>query len=436
MTGPTKALLSPVTRIDLTTKVTDSRYDLNGTVSSDNFALAATGLIDLGKNAFDEFKLDFLLNKPSTLAENLNGRGIRANLVLNGDFRTPAVAYKLNAAALGFNDIVVERLSAEGAATVNADRILIPVNASAARITGLNATAGELLTNVRLNGDIAIDGSRILSDNMRIRSDRLQAEAIILADMSTGLYTGALQGRLNNYRIESVGIFNIETSADLKANNQGGFTLGGKVRVKSTQIFNQSAKDFLGGNTLVSTDFAFGSDGVARVRNLNIASPAFRLTGGSGSYSPDGQIAFSGQGVSRQYGPLGLQLTGTLTNPTAILTADRPGFGIGLANFRARVKGNGSSYAVLASGDTDYGAFDADLSVITGGALTIDIARANFAGIAFDGRVQQTAAGSVRRSAQRQRVGPERRGPACLGIRRPAGGDQRAREQRPAARQI
>ncbi|WP_420607604.1 translocation/assembly module TamB domain-containing protein [Novosphingopyxis sp.] len=393
MTGPTKALLSPLTRIDLTTKVDNSRYDLKGTVSSDNFALAANGLIDLGKNEFDGFKLDFLLNKPSTLAENLNGRGIRANLVLDGDFRTPAVAYKLNAAALGFNDIVVERLVAEGAARVDADRILIPVNASAARITGLNATAGELLTNVRLSGDIAVDGPRILSDNLRIRSDRLQGEALILADMSTGLYTGALQGQLNNYRIESVGIFNINTQADLKANNQGGFTLGGKIRVRSTQIFNQSAKDFLGGNTLVSTDFAFGSDGVARLRNLNVASPAFRLTGGSGSYSPDGQIAFSGQGVSRQYGPLGLQLTGTLTNPTAVLTADQPGFGIGLANFKARVKGGGAGYAVIANGDTDYGPFDADLTVITGGALTIDIAKANFAGIAFDGRVRQTAAG-------------------------------------------
>ena len=192
-------------------------------------------------------RIDFLLNKPSTLAENLSGRGIRANLVLDGDFRTPAVAYKLNAAALGFNDIVVERLSAEGSATVKADRILIPVNATAARITGLNATAGELLTNVRLNGDIAVDGPRILSDNLRIRSDRLQAEALIIANLDTGLYTGALQGQLNNYRIDSVGVIDINTQADLRANNQGGFTLGGKVRVRTTQIFNESARDFLGG---------------------------------------------------------------------------------------------------------------------------------------------------------------------------------------------
>ena len=392
-TGPTQALLSPITRIDVTTKVDNSRYDLAGTVSSDNFALTADGLIDLGKNAFDDFTLDFLLNKPSTLAENLSGRGIRANLVLDGDFRTPAVAYKLNAAALGFNDIVVERLSAEGSATVKADRILIPVNATAARITGLNATAGELLTNVRLNGDIAVDGPRILSDSLRIRSDRLQAEALIIANLDTGLYTGALQGQLNNYRIDSVGVIDINTQADLRANNQGGFTLGGKVRVRTTQIFNESARDFLGGDTLISTDFAFGSDGVARLRNLNVASPAFRLTGGSGSYSPDGQIAFSGQGVSRQYGPLGLRVTGTMTNPTAVLTADRPGFGIGLANFQARVNGSNAGYAVLAKGDTDYGPFDADLTVITGNALTIDIARANFAGVVFDGRVQQTAAG-------------------------------------------
>src|SRR3546814_2938261 len=100
---------------------------------------------------------------------------------------------------------------------------MIPVNAQARRITGLDVAAGGRLENIRLNGDLAIKGPRILSDNMKIRSDRIDATAILIADMSKGLYTGALEGRVNNYRIESVGIFNLETTADLDTAPNGGF---------------------------------------------------------------------------------------------------------------------------------------------------------------------------------------------------------------------
>src|SRR3546814_9011102 len=71
---------------------------------------------------------------------------------------------------------------------------------------------------------------------MKIRSDRIDATAILIADMSKGLYTGALEGRVNNYRIESVGIFNLETTADLDTAPNGGFTLKGRVRARSTRL--------------------------------------------------------------------------------------------------------------------------------------------------------------------------------------------------------
>src|SRR3546814_5756954 len=78
--------------------------------------------------------------------------------------------------------------------------------ARARRVSGLNAASGGLLTNVRINGDLAITGPQILSDNLKIRSDKIDAAAIVAANVSTGRYTGALKGRINDYRIESIGI--------------------------------------------------------------------------------------------------------------------------------------------------------------------------------------------------------------------------------------
>src|SRR3546814_13100294 len=99
---------------------------------------------------------------------------------------------------MGFDEITVEGLQASGQARVDADALMIPVNAQARRITGLDVAAGGRLENIRLNGDLAIKGPRLLSDNMKIRSDRFNAPALLIADMSKGSYTGALAGRDNN----------------------------------------------------------------------------------------------------------------------------------------------------------------------------------------------------------------------------------------------
>ncbi|WP_188945264.1 hypothetical protein, partial [Polymorphobacter multimanifer] len=66
------------------------------------------------------------------------------------------------------------------------ERILVPVTARARRVTGLNAAAGGLLTNLAIDGDLAWSNGQLLSDNLRLRSDRIDATAIIIADVAEG----------------------------------------------------------------------------------------------------------------------------------------------------------------------------------------------------------------------------------------------------------
>src|SRR5690606_25724043 len=169
----------------------------------------------------------------------------------------PTVEYQANAAALAVNDIVVEALSLSGKARVDADQVLVPVAGSAARIRGLETVAGGTLTAVRLDGDLAYADGRILSDSLRLRSPRIDAKAIIVADLNKGFYTGAIDGRVNNYRIESVGLFNIDTRMDLKTAPRGGWAIAGRVRARSTQLFNSGVRDLLGGNAVTSADVRY-----------------------------------------------------------------------------------------------------------------------------------------------------------------------------------
>ncbi|MGB7373055.1 translocation/assembly module TamB domain-containing protein [Pontixanthobacter sp.] len=390
----TAALLGEQTNIDIAAALDERRAEIDGHISSDAFTLAANGVIDLSNNSFDNFIAEFTLLQPAAIAPNLGGRGLRAMLSLDGAFAAPAVEYDINAARIVMNDLGIENLRAQGSARVSADRIVVPVTARAARITGLDTVAGGTLANIRLEGDIAVEGSRILSDNMRMRSDRIDAQLILLADTSTGLYTGAIDGKIDNYRVESVGIFNIATDIDLQASQNGDFALAGKVRARSTALLNDSAQTYLGGNLVASTDVVYGSDGVARFANVRMNSPLLKVTDGRGSYSADGQIDVVASAISDPYGPVGVTLTGTITSPRATIKAARPGLGVGLAGLTANVRGENGNYRIDASGTTDYGAFTADVTVATAsGAVALTINRADLAGIGLSGRVRQSAAG-------------------------------------------
>jgi len=392
--GPVAELLGSQTAIDLTAQLADRKADLDGRFSSDAFRLGVSGGVDLGNSRYEALQLAFVLLRPNAVASAVRANGVRATATLNGAFDLPTVEYQANATMLAVNDIVIETLALSGKARVDADQIVIPVVGRAARIRGLDMVAGGTLVAVRLDGDLAYSNGRILSDNLRLRSPRIDAKAIVIADLNRGFYTGAIDGRINDYRVESVGIFDIDTDADVKTAPRGGFEIVGRVRARSTRLFNSGVRDFLGGNATASSDVRYGTDGVVRFANLRLAAPRLRVTGGQGSYAPNGQIQISARANSTDYGPVGVQLAGTISDPRAVVTAERPGLGIGLANLVARVNGAPNGYRLAATGDTDYGPLAADVVLLTAtGPLTIDIERGDLSGIGFNGRLVRSDAG-------------------------------------------
>ncbi|VVT13578.1 Autotransporter secretion inner membrane protein TamB [Sphingomonas sp. EC-HK361] len=390
--GPVERLTAPGLQVAIDTTLNERRADTKVQLKSDALAVAAQGLVDLGRSRFSNFKVDAQLLTPGAIAPNLKGRSVRAVLALDGAFAQPVVDYKVSAAALGFNDMVVEQLYAEGLARVDSARILVPIKARARRVTGLNAAAGGLLTNVAINGDLAIDGATILSDNLKIRSDKIDATAIIAANVSTGRYAGALKGRINDYTIDGIGIVNLVTDAKL-VTTPNGFGIQGRVVAKTAKIFNEGARTFLGGNAVIRADVGYDPAGIVTFRNVRMNAPQFRVTNGSGRYTLAGGLLVNAQAYSTQYGPISARVTGSVTNPVVDLRLARPGVGVGLVNLRARIVGRGGAYAVTASGGTNYGPFTADVLVTPGRQLAIDLRKVVFAGLNITGRVVQTTAG-------------------------------------------
>ncbi|WP_326524387.1 translocation/assembly module TamB domain-containing protein [Sphingomonas sp.] len=392
--GPVERLTTPLLNVAIDAALAGRLADVKFNLKSDALQVTGDGKVDFARSRFGGFRAEAMLLTPGAIAPNLNGRSVRATVALDGPFATPVVDYKVQAAALGFGETVVEGLYAEGRARIDADRIMVPIAARAARVSGLNAAAGGLLTNVAINGDLAINnGTEILSDNLRIRSDRIDATAIIAANMATGRYAGALKGRVNDYRVEGFGIVNLQTDAELYTAPAGGFGIRGRVVAQTARIFNDGAREFLGGNAIARVNLDYSPEGIVNFSNLRVTAPQFRVTNGSGRYDPAGPLLVNADAWSAAYGPINARVTGTLYAPVAMIRAARPGLGVGLADVTATIRGQGDRYAILARGASDYGPFSADLLLATGPRLTADIRNARFAGIDFQGRVAQTGAG-------------------------------------------
>ena len=394
MAGTVDRLTAPQLDVDLFAGLNERRVNLKGTLRSPALSADAQGVIDLAASRFSALRINAALLTPGAIMEKVRGRDVRASIILDGPMATPFIDYDITAKNLAFDATGIENLKASGRAVIDTDRIRIPVNATASRVTGLNAAAGGLMNNLRVKSDFAYAGGKLISDNLKIDSDRIDATAVILADLDNALYRGALKGRVNDYKIDGVGIVNLNTDVELVPGPKGGFGLSGRFGVRTARWENASVRDFLGGNAVASGRIGMTPEGKFTLAGLKGAAPNFTIQSGSGSYDTDGAIAFDATASSRQYGPLALTVRGTMERPQAVLRASRPNVGVQLSDVVAKLNGEAAGYRLEATGGSPYGPFFANVLIRTAqGPLTIDVTRARFAGVDMNGRIQQSAAG-------------------------------------------
>lgn len=395
LTGASARLTSPAVHIDAAATLDQRRADTTVQLSSAAFTARAQGLFDFAASRFGNVHLDARLLTPGVIAPNLTGRNVAISAVLDGAFMQPTIAYKASADAIAFGATGVEGLVAEGHATVSADKIIVPIHASARKVTGLNAAAGGLVTGLRVDGDIAYAKGQIFSDNLHLRSDRIDATALILADTATGKYTGALKGRVNDYDVNGLGRINLVTDARLVPGVANGFAIKGHVRVETKRITNASLATQLGGNAVVTADVGYDPKAGATLSNLRMNAPDLRILSGEGAYNlGNGALRFRAEAWSRTYGPASLVASGSLDRPVVLLKAPRPGVGVGLVDLEAVLTGTQAGYQVKARGGSNYGPFAADVLIRNGkGPLAIDVHQLLVAGIGVQGSIVQTASG-------------------------------------------
>jgi translocation and assembly module TamB len=221
-------------------------------LSSQAIAVGAEGLVDLGRSQFSNLKLAVRLPHPRRccpISRRATCSSRRCSTARSGRRSSPTTFAPTH--RLQRHD--GRGPAARGRATVEHRPDHCPGRRPRRADHRPRSVVRRLLTNVSANGTISVSGTTLLSDDLRIRSDRLNATTVIVADLARGRYRAGIQGTVNGYEMEGIGLMDLTTHMDV-VTAAGGFGLKGRVAVKTRRIDNASARDLLGGNATATAN--------------------------------------------------------------------------------------------------------------------------------------------------------------------------------------
>ena len=387
------ALLKPQVTVDTTLTLRKQRsIDLDVALASPAFGVSANGIVDLGTNRFSHIEVDAKLLRPETLDKSLSGQDVHAIFHLDGAFDAPRIDYDVAATRLAVGDIKLVGLQAQGHSHIDHGVVTVPVKAQLTSLSGLGDRVDPLVTHVSITGNLTLRDAKLSSDNLHVKSDRVDAHAKLHGDTAAGTYAAAIDGQLDNYHLDEVGTLNLKTNLNLAWSAKGGLGVKGTATADSTHWDTDSLDKVLGGNAHLTAGYAMDR-GTISVSQLNANAPDFKILSGAMTLKGNAVVA-NLAAQSAQYGPLTAAVSGSLDRPTVVVNAASPGLGADIKTVVLTLVGQGNStYALTATGGSTYGPFSADTLLSLAKPLTIDVHKAHFAGLDMAGRLQQTARG-------------------------------------------
>ncbi|CAL4868426.1 hypothetical protein MMA231_02707 [Asticcacaulis sp. MM231] len=391
LTGDSVALLRPAVQVDLTTTLKNRALDSVVALSTDALRIDAKGVVDLASNHFRKLELHARLLKPDVLGKDFTASDLHADLLVDGDFKTPRIDYDLAAKRFDLAGIKLTGFAAKGRSRMTETGVIVPVKAELTSLTGIASQVDPLLTHLKLDGEVRLEDGKLSSNTIRVTSDRIKATTTLTGDLGKSLFAADVKANLNAYPVEGVGTVNLSTTAHVGLNH-GRVSVKGNANAQTTKL-SDSLQGVLGGNAKLSGGYACSENGAVALTNLTGKAPKFTLIGASGTLTKNGAINLNARANSLDYGPLEAVASGTLDHPNAVIKAAHPGLGVKMVDVTAHLSSTPEGFALLADGGTAYGPFNADALVMTGSPLRIDIQKATFAGIDASGLLTQESSG-------------------------------------------
>jgi len=385
-------LSGPNVALDATARLTGRRLDATLHAASPAVRLTVRGGLDFASETFAELTAEAVVLRPTALDPRLSGKDIKLAARIGGSFAAPLVDYTLTSPAFRYGTTGFSQFRATGVVAAAQRPLTIPVTATATRLSGVGETGAALLTNLHIVGPLVIARGQLSVTGLTLRSDRLSGTGRVTFDFASGRYVADVDALLPRYAVAGLGIADVTAKLHAVPGN-GGTRATGSAVVAVTRLDNAFFAKLLQGLPRITTSFDAASDLSVGFSGTRLTAPGLTLAG-AGSQSPAGIVRFTGQGVSRAYGPVTLALAGLIDTPTVDLQLAHPGLGLGLTGLVAHIAPAGSAWSFDAHGGSSYGTIAARGSIDgSSGPLAIDIAQATLAGLTTHGHIVQIAAG-------------------------------------------
>ena len=385
--GKLQRLSSPRILVNGAATLANRRLDGNLSLRSPAIAIDTTGVIDLATSAYRNVRIAGRLLRPPALFPNMTGRNIQLRAILDGAFASAGVDYRLTADQVQFDDTGFEIVRAAGRLRLSDPPVIVPVDLTAARVTGVGDVAGGILRNLRITGPLRVTARELTGDGLRLSSDKLNGRISLLLDLKTGRYEVGLTGGLQRYLIPGIGLVDVQSQLSVVPGPGGkGTRVVGRGSANVVRLDNAFFAGLTRGLPRITTGLERGNDGILYLRGLVLTSPGLKLSG-SGYRRRDGTFFFEGSGAQAQYGPLTLRLDGRIEKPTIDLVLRSPNATLGLKDVRAHLDPTAEGFAFTAAGGSRLGAFTGTGAILlpSGGDARIQIARLDVAGTRSSG---------------------------------------------------
>ena len=393
--GKLARLTTPVVNVRGDATLANRNLDGQLALSSPSLRAVARGAIDLAGNEYRHMRLGLDLLKPSSLFPNMTGRNVRMVWTLDGPFATATYSYRLTSPDVKFDNTGFVDVRAEGRGRFAPWPMRVPLRLQARAITGIGDIGGAILANPRLDGWLTITPKLVRGENLRLTSAKISGKLSLLIDLVNGRFEVLLSGAMSRYLIPGLGIVDVVT--DLKVvpgpGGKGSRVIGtGKAWVR--RLDNSFFREMTGGLPRLETNLERGNDGVVHFSNLQLYSPALRLSG-SGQRFRDGTFHIVASGRQSKYGPLKMTLVGHIERPRVDLFLERPNEALGIRAMHLLLMPTAAGFDYRANGDSKLGPFTSNGRILLpkGGQTVISIASLDAGGAHASGDLRSDPGG-------------------------------------------
>lgn len=395
--GIAKRLAPDGAALDIQLSAADDAVTFEAEAASPNIRIVADGAFDAQASAFRGTEAAIRLLTPDALVRTLSGRALALDLDIGGPVAAPSIDYRFTADWFALGNQRIETPVATGSAQGPDLARDIGFDMRFTALRGAGDLVEQLSRGARVTGPLDLDGLVVRARRLAIRSGYLSGTAAALLDLRTGRYDVRSDTRLARYPIPGLGLVTADSKLRLFPDpaQPRKLRMSGPIAARLDRLDNGFLAFVFGGLPSAAANIVREPDGTVVMRDMRIEAPDLMMRG-AGEYSLGQQIEFAGRGTQRRFGPLALELEGSIVRPAALVTVDSYFAGIEIADIRADFTPTSNQYLFTAAGSSILGPVRARGAIDTAaGDVAYRVERLSLAGVDAAGILRPSAGAPV-----------------------------------------